>query len=114
MQLTSCSVASLYNPFMHNNYVISTSNSRFFLTGGYSFQNPPITISSGLICFVSLSFSVPVPLFEAMDMVLLMDEIAFYTVETLAPLPNLQFTDLSSAANTVMREHIQSHDNFCY
>ena len=79
-------VAYFSNPFMYNHSEISTSNDSLFLTGGSSFSDPSITISSGLSHFFSLSFSGPVPLFEATDTVLLMAEIYFHTVETLTSL----------------------------
>ena len=72
---------------MHNHSDIYTSISSLFLAGGPSFSNTLSTIYSGLIQFLSLSFSGTVPLFESMDMFLLMAETALHIVETLTPLP---------------------------
>ena len=66
---------------------MSTSTGSLFLIGGSPFPNQSSTISSGLIHFVLLSFSGPVPLFEAMDMVLLMTENTLHTFKTLTFLP---------------------------
>ena len=82
-------VASFYNTFMHNHSVMATPTASLFLISGSSFPNPYRTISSVLIHFVSLSFSGSFPLFEAMDMVLLIYETDLHTFENLKSLPKL-------------------------
>ena len=78
-----------FNPLFNNHSGMSASTSSFFIVVGSSFPNIYSTIYGGMIHFVLLSFSSTVPLFEVMDMVLLITKNYFHTVETLTSLIKL-------------------------